>query len=118
MLIAYSDMVSIAEEAATKATATDISCKMLDLHTLMPFDLDSILTSMKKTRHCVIVHKTPRTCGFGDKLIACIQERTMEYLEAPILRVADFDTPFPYTLEHEYMPNADRVLGAIRQTLE
>ena len=74
--------------------------------------------SVKKTGRCVIVHEAPRTCGFGAELIASIQERAMEYLEAPILRVTGFDTPFPYTLEHEYMPNADRVLSAIRQTLE
>jgi pyruvate dehydrogenase E1 component beta subunit len=117
-LIAYSGMVSIADEAATKAAAAGISCEVLDLRTLLPFDLDGILTSVKKTGRCVIVHEAPRTCGFGAELIASIQERAMEYLEAPILRVAGFDTPFPYTLEHEYMPNADRVLGAIRQTLE
>ena len=117
-LIAYSGMVSIAEEAATKAAAAGISVEVLDLRTLLPFDLDGILASVKKTGRCVIVHEAPRTCGFGAELIASIQERAMEHLEAPILRVTGFDTPFPYTLEHEYMPNADRVLGAIRQTLE
>ena len=117
-LLAYSGMVSIAEEAAAKAAAAGISCEVLDLRTLMPFDLDGILASVKKTGRCVIVHEAPKTCGFGAELIASIQERAMEYLEAPILRVAGFDTPFPYTLEHEYMPNADRVLGAVRQTLE
>ncbi len=117
-LLAYSGMVSIAEEAATKAAAAGISVEVLDLRTLLPFDLDGILASVKKTGRCVIVHEAPRTCGFGAELIASIQERAMEHLEAPILRVTGFDTPFPYTLEHEYMPNADRVVGAIRQTLE
>jgi 2-oxoisovalerate dehydrogenase E1 component beta subunit len=64
------------------------------------------------------VHEAPRTCGFGAELIASIQERALESLEAPIARVTGFDTPFPYSLEHEYMPNADRVMNAIRQTLE
>jgi pyruvate dehydrogenase E1 component beta subunit len=117
-LIAWSGMVSIAEEAAAKAAAAGISVEVLDLRTLMPFDLEGILASVKKTGRCVIVHEAPKTCGFGAELIASIQERAMEHLEAPILRVAGFDTPFPYTLEHEYLPNADRVLGAIRQTLE
>jgi pyruvate dehydrogenase E1 component beta subunit len=117
-VIAYSGMVSIADEAADKAAAVGISVEVLDLRTLMPFDIDGILASVKKTGRCVIVHEAPKTCGFGAELIASIQERAMEHLEAPILRVAGFDTPFPYTLEHEYMPNADRVLGAIRQTLE
>jgi len=117
-VIAYSGMVSIAEEAAKKGDAAGISIELIDLRTLMPYDIDTILTSVRKTGRCVIVHEAPRTCGFGAELIASIQERAIEHLEAPILRVAGFDTPFPYTLEHEYMPNADRVLGAVRQTLE
>ena len=117
-LIAYSGMVSIAEEAAKKAAASGISVEVLDLRTLMPFDIDAIIASVTKTGRCVIVHEAPRTCGFGAELIASIQERAMASLEAPIIRVTGFDTPFPYSLEHEYLPNADRVLGAIRQTLE
>jgi 2-oxoisovalerate dehydrogenase E1 component beta subunit len=117
-LLAYSGMVVIAEECAAKAAEAGISCEVVDLRTLMPYDIDTILTSVKKTGRCVIVHEAVRTCGFGAELIAAIQERAMEYLEAPIIRVTGFDTPFPYTLEHEYMPNADRLLGAVRQTLE
>jgi 2-oxoisovalerate dehydrogenase E1 component beta subunit len=117
-LLAWSGMVSIADEAAKKADEAGISVEVLDLRTLLPFDIEAILASVQKTGRCVIVHEAPRTCGFGAELIASIQERAMEYLEAPILRVTGFDTPFPYTLEHEYMPNADRVLKAIRQTLE
>jgi len=117
-LIAWSGMVSIAEEAAAKAAEAGISAEVLDLRTLMPFDIDAILASVTKTGRCVIVHEAPRTCGFGAELIASIQERAIAHLEAPILRVTGLDTPFPYSLEHEYLPNADRVLGAIRQTLE
>jgi 2-oxoisovalerate dehydrogenase E1 component beta subunit len=114
-VLAWSAMVPIAEEAADKA---GVSVEVLDLRTLMPFDLDAILASVTKTGRCVIVHEAPRTCGFGAELAASIQERAIEHLEAPILRVTGFDTPFPYTLEHEYLPTADRVVGAIRQTLE
>lgn len=117
-VLAWSGMVTIAEEAAKKAEEAGISVEVLDLRTLLPFDIEAILASVQKTGRCVIVHEAPRTCGFGAELIASIQERAIEYLEAPILRVTGFDTPFPYTLEHEYMPNADRVLKAIRQTLE
>jgi 2-oxoisovalerate dehydrogenase E1 component beta subunit len=117
-LIAWSGMVSIAEEAVKKAAAAGISVELIDMRTLMPFDIETILTSVRKTGRCVIVHEAPKTCGFGAELIASIQERAMEHLEAPILRVTGFDTPFPYTLEHEYLPNPDRVLGAVRQTLE
>ena len=117
-LLAWSGMVSIAEEAAAKAEAEGISVEVVDLRTLMPFDIETILASVKKTGRCVIVHEAPRTCGFGAELIASIQERAIEYLEAPVLRVTGLDTPFPYSLEHEYLPNAERVLGAVRQTLE
>src|SRR5687767_5521465 len=117
-LIAWSGMVSIAQEAAKKAAEAGISVEVLDLRTLMPFDIETILASVRKTGRCVILHEAPRTCGFGAELIASIQERAMDRLEAPILRVTGLDTPFPYSLEHEYMPNADRTLGAIRQTLE
>jgi pyruvate dehydrogenase E1 component beta subunit len=115
-VLAWSGMVSIAEEAAKKLDG--VSVEVLDLRTLMPFDIDSILASVKKTGRCVIVHEAPRTCGFGAELIASIQERAIEYLEAPIIRVTGADTPFPYSLEHEYLPTADRVIGAIRKTLE
>ncbi len=117
-VLCYSGMVSIAEEAAKKAEGQGISIEVVDLRTLMPFDIDTILASVKKTGRCVVLHEAPKTCGFGGELIASIQERAMEHLEAPILRVAGLDTPFPYTLEHEYMPNADRLLGTVRQVLE
>ncbi len=115
-VLAWSGMVSIAEEAAKKLDS--VSVEVVDLRTLMPFDIDTILASVQKTGRCVIVHEAPRTCGFGAELIASIQERAIEYLEAPIIRVTGADTPFPYSLEHEYLPTADRVIAAIRKTLE
>jgi pyruvate dehydrogenase E1 component beta subunit len=117
-LIAYGAMVPVIEEAAQKAELQGVSCEVIDLRTLMPYDIDTLLGSVKKTGRCVIVHEAARTCGFGAELAASIYERAIEYLEGPIQRVTGFDTPFPYSLEHEYMPNADRVLGAIRATLE
>ena len=111
-------MVEIAEKAAALAAQAGISVEVIDLRTLLPFDLDALIASAQKTGRVVIVHEAPRTCGFGAELIASIQERAMAYLEAPIIRVTGFDTPFPYSLEHEYLPNPDRVMSAIRQTLE
>jgi 2-oxoisovalerate dehydrogenase E1 component beta subunit len=117
-VIAYGAMLHVAVEAADAAAAQGISIEVLDLRTLLPYDIETILASVKKTGRCVVVHEAPKTCGFGAELIAAICERAMEHLEAPILRVCGLDTPFPYSLEHEYLPNADRVLGAVRQTLE
>lgn len=117
-VIAWSGMVSVAEEAARKAADAGLSIEVIDVRTLMPFDIDTITASVCKTGRAVVVHEAPRTCGFGAELVASIQERAMASLEAPILRVTGFDTPFPYSLEHEYMPNPDRIIGAVRQTLE
>ncbi|HLU65824.1 MAG TPA: transketolase C-terminal domain-containing protein, partial [Kofleriaceae bacterium] len=63
-------------------------------------------------------HEAPKTCGFGAELAMSLYERAIEHLETPIQRVTGLDTPFPYTLEHEYMPNADRVMSAVRTALE
>jgi pyruvate dehydrogenase E1 component beta subunit len=112
-IFCFGSMVQICEEAAQKAAEREIDCEIVDLRTLCPMDNESILESVKKTGRAVIVHEAPRTCGVGAEISAVIAERAVEYLEAPIVRVAGFDTPFPYTLEHVYMPNAERVLRAI-----
>ena len=117
-VIAWSGMVSIAEDAARLAEQKGISIEVIDLRTLVPFDIDALLKSVEKTGRCVIVHEAPRTCGFGAELVASIQERGIDLLEAPILRVTGMDTPFPFSLEHEYLPNPERVLNAVQKTLE
>ncbi len=117
-LICYGAMVHECTKAADQAAEQGISVEVIDLRTLMPFDIDALVDSIKKTGRAVVAYEAPKTCGFGAELIASIQERAMEHLEAPILRVAGLDTPFPYVLEHEYMPNADRIVGTLRQTLE
>jgi pyruvate dehydrogenase E1 component beta subunit len=117
-VVAYGAMVPVVEEAADKAAADGISLELIDLRTLMPYDLETPLASVRKTGRCVVVHEAPRTCGFGAELAMSLYERAIEHLEAPIQRVTGLDTPFPYSLEHEYMPNADRVVAAVRATLE
>jgi pyruvate dehydrogenase E1 component beta subunit len=89
--------------------------ELIDLRTLLPFDIETILQSVHKTGRVIIVHEAPRTCGFGAELAASIQERALLHLEAPILRVTGFDTPFPYTLEPEYLPDNDRILDALEK---
>jgi pyruvate dehydrogenase E1 component beta subunit len=116
-LIAWSAMVHTALEAVEKGTAQGYDIELLDLRTLMPFDIDAIIASVEKTGRAVVVHEAPRTCGFGAEIAASIQERAMLHLDAPILRVTGFDTPFPYTLEHDYLPDADRILDAIERVV-
>jgi pyruvate dehydrogenase E1 component beta subunit len=116
-LIAWGAMWHEADQAAREAEAEGIDCEVLDLRSLQPLDIETITTSVRKTGRAVVVHEAPRTCGFGAELAALIQERCFLSLEAPVARVTGFDTPFPYTLESEYLPRAPRILQAIRATV-
>jgi len=116
-MLAWGAMVHTCLEAAKKGEEQGYDIEVIDLRTLLPFDLEAILTSVRKTGRVVVVHEAPRTCGFGAELAASIQERAILSLEAPILRVTGFDTPFPYTLEHEYLPDADRILDAVERVV-
>jgi len=116
-VLAWGAMVHTCLEAAQKGAAQGYDLEVIDLRTLLPFDLEAILTSVRKTNRVVVVHEAPRTCGFGAELAASIQEKAILHLEAPILRVTGFDTPFPYTLEHEYLPDADRILDAVARVV-
>jgi pyruvate dehydrogenase E1 component beta subunit len=116
-VIAWSAMVTTALEAATKGAAQGYDLEVIDLRTLVPFDEATILASVKKTGRVVIVHEAPRTSGFGAEIAATIAEKAILHLEAPIVRVTGFDTPFPYTLEREYLPDADRVLDAVERVV-
>jgi 2-oxoisovalerate dehydrogenase E1 component beta subunit len=116
-LIAWGAMWHEADRAAREAEKERLDVEVLDLRSLQPLDVDAIVASVNKTGRAVIVHEAPRTCGFGAELTALIQERCFLSLEAPITRVAGFDTPFPYTLENEYLPRAPRILKALREVV-
>jgi 2-oxoisovalerate dehydrogenase E1 component beta subunit len=110
-------MVQTALAAAEKGEKRGYDLEVIDLRTLVPFDEAAILASVAKTGRVVIVHEAPRTSGFGAELAATIAEKAILHLAAPIIRVTGFDTPFPYTLEHEYLPDADRVLDAVERVV-
>jgi len=116
-VLCWGAMVHTALEAAEQGAAQGYDLEVIDLRTLLPYDIDAILTSVRKTGRVVVVHEAPRTCGFGAELAATIQEKAILSLEAPILRVTGFDTPFPYTLEHEYLPDANRILDAVERVV-
>lgn len=116
-VIAWGAMLHTAMEAARIAEEKGISLEVLDLRTLLPLDIEAIEASVRKTGRVVIVHEAPRTSGYGGEIAALIGERCFLHLEAPILRVTGWDTPFPYTLEHEYLPDAGRILAAVEKTL-
>jgi 2-oxoisovalerate dehydrogenase E1 component beta subunit len=108
-------MVHVALAAAEEAEA---DAEVIDLRTLLPLDVETITASVKKTGRCVIAHEATRTCGFGAELAALVQENCFYHLEAPIVRVTGFDTPYPHALEWEYFPGPQRVAAGIRQALE
>jgi 2-oxoisovalerate dehydrogenase E1 component beta subunit len=115
-VIAWGAMLYEALEAANQAAAQGIECDVIDLRTLWPIDIEAIVSSVKKTGRVVVVHEAPRTCGFGSEIVTLVNEKAFLYLEAPPVRVTGFDTPFPYSLEMEYLPLAHRILPAIVET--
>ncbi len=115
-VLAWGAMLYEAIEAANQAATQGIDTEVIDLRTLWPVDIDTIVASVKKTGRVVVVHEAPKTCGFGAELIALINEKAFLHLEAPPVRVTGYDTPFPYTLEMDYLPLAGRILPAIVET--
>ena len=115
-IIAWGAMLYEAIAAADEALEKGIECEVIDLRTLWPVDIDTLVESVKKTGRVIVVHEAPRTCGFGGELVALLTEKAFLHLEAPPVRVTGFDTPFPYALEMEYLPLAHRILPAILET--
>jgi pyruvate dehydrogenase E1 component beta subunit len=117
-VLAYGAMMPVCLEAAAQMVKAGTDLEVIDLRTLWPLDINTVVASVKKTGRVVIVHEAPRACGYGAELAAQISERAIEYLQAPIVRVTGADTPFPYTLEHLYMPDVDRVLRGAERVLK
>lgn len=114
-ILAYGVHVRTALEAAEQAAQErGWEAEVVDLRTLNPLDLDTIIGSVKKTGRVVVVTEAPRTGGFHSELIALINDHALEYLEAPVARVTGFDVPMPYLLNEDlFLPDAGRVMEAI-----
>jgi 2-oxoisovalerate dehydrogenase E1 component beta subunit len=114
-VLAYGTMVFVSEAAASEA---GVDAEIIDLRSLWPLDLDTLVDSVKKTRRCVVVHEATRTSGFGAELVSLIQEHCFYHLEAPIERVTGFDTPYPHAQEWAYFPSPERIGRALQRVLE
>ncbi|MBY6066631.1 alpha-ketoacid dehydrogenase subunit beta [Leisingera aquaemixtae] len=114
-VLAYGTMVYVAEAAAQE---TGVDAEVIDLRSLLPLDLDTVTESVQKTGRCVIVHEATRTSGFGAELMSLVQETCFYYLEAPIIRVTGWDTPYPHAQEWEYFPGPGRVGDALKKVME
>jgi len=117
-VIAYGPMVKTAMEAATAGAEDGHDIEVIDLRSLSPLDTETIEASARKTGRVVVVHEAPGFLGMGSELAARITERCFFSLEAPVLRVTGFDTPYPPSrVEEEYLPDLDRILDAVDRSL-
>lgn len=114
-VLAYGTMVHVANAAAAE---TGLDAEIIDLRSLLPLDLDTIVRSVRKTGRCVVVHEATLTSGFGAELAALVQEHCFFHLEAPVARVTGWDTPYPHAQEWDYFPGPDRVGRALLETME
>ncbi len=104
-------------EAAATLEKEGVAVEVLNLRTLNPLDINAIVCSVEKTGRCVVAHEAPKTQGFGAELSALIMEKCFLHLKAPVKRCCGLDTPFPHTLEREYLPDAYKVVKALRDTM-
>jgi len=113
-VIAYGPMVRTCVEAAVAAREDGRALEVIDLRSLSPLDIDTVTASVRKTGRCVVVHEAPVTAGLGAEVAARVTQECFYHLEAPVLRVGGFSTPYPPSrLEEHYLPDLDRVLDAV-----
>jgi 2-oxoisovalerate dehydrogenase E1 component beta subunit len=118
-IITYGSTVHMALEAAEKLEARGISIEIIDIRTLVPFDEETVLASVKKTNRVLITHEATLTGGFAGEIAARISEKAFEYLDAPIIRIAAFDSPTPFapTLEKAMLPNTEKIIAGLEKLL-
>lgn len=114
-ILSYGTMVHVALAAVEEL---GIDAEVIDLRTLIPLDKPAIVESVKKTGRCLIVHEATLTSGFGAELAALVQRECFYHLEAPIERIAGWDTPYPHAGEWDYFPGPNRVAAAIKAVME
>ncbi|MDX1443034.1 MAG: alpha-ketoacid dehydrogenase subunit beta [Gammaproteobacteria bacterium] len=118
-LVSWGAMIHETLQAAKQMEEEGISCEVIDLATISPVDFVSVLASVEHSGRLVIIHVAPRTAGMGAEIAAEVAEKALFSIEAPIQRVAGYDTPMPlFKLEHDYMPSVNRIVKAIRKTME
>jgi 2-oxoisovalerate dehydrogenase E1 component beta subunit len=115
-IITYASTVQVSLAVADRVAKEGISVEVVDLRTLVPFDRETVLDSVKKTGKALVVHEDNLTGGFGGEIAAVLASDVFEHLDAPVRRVAALDTPIPFAppLEREYLPTEDDILAAVR----
>ena len=114
----YGPTVRVCLDAAAAAAEEGRSLEVIDLRSLSPLDLPPVLASVRKTGHVIVVHEAPSECSLSSEIAARISEHAFFSMEAPVLRVTGFDTPYPASrIEDDYLPDLDRVLDAVDRSL-
>ena len=118
-IIAYSRMVLLALEAANELSGGGIECEVIDLRTLKPLDVDTIMTSVRKTGKAIVVSEACKTGGFAGEVVSQIVELGFDYLDAPVVRVAGADVPIPMSpvLEEVAVPRVVDIVEAVKKTV-
>jgi 2-oxoisovalerate dehydrogenase E1 component beta subunit len=114
-IITYGTLVHVAQAAAT---LVGVDAEIIDVRSLSPLDTSTLIESVKKTGRCLIAHEATRYSGFGAELVTTVQEECFYHLEAPIERVAGWDTPYPHAFEWQYFPGQKRLAAGIRKVME
>lgn len=117
-LVGWGAQMELIEQAVEMAEKEGISCEIIDLRTILPWDAKTVVESVLKTGRLVVTHEAPLTGGFAAEIAATVQQRCFLYLESPIARVTGLDTPFPLALEKEYMPDQLKIFEAIKASIE
>ncbi|MFT5722372.1 MAG: 2-oxoisovalerate dehydrogenase E1 component beta subunit [Motiliproteus sp.] len=116
-LLAWGAQMEYIELAAELAAKEGISCELIDLRTILPWDVETVVASVKKTGRLLISHEAPVTGGFAGEIATTVQEQCFLHLEAPIARVAGLDVPYPLALEKEYIPDQWKIFEAIKASV-
>lgn len=114
-VLAYGTMVHVAHSVIKE---TGVDAELIDLRTLVPLDIETVVASVKKTGRCMVVHEATKTSGFGAELSALVQEHCFHWLEAPVQRVTGWDTPYPHSLEWAYFPGPVRLTEALKRVMQ
>lgn len=118
-LVAWGTQVHVLRETAEMAEKEfGVSCELIDLRTILPWDEDTVLESVKKTGRLLVAHEAPVSSGFGAEIAATVQKECFLHLECPVERVCGWDTPFPHIFEPFYLPDKWRCLDAIKRMIE
>jgi 2-oxoisovalerate dehydrogenase E1 component beta subunit len=116
-VIGWGSQMYVLEKACAMAAEVGIDCELIDLRSILPWDVDTVVKSVQKTGRCLVSHEAPLTGGFGAEVAATIQEKCFLYLESPVIRVCGLDTPFPLVHEKYYVPDAVKNFEMIKQSV-